>query len=73
MAKAAASFPFYAILYRTVRGVDEVLWGDLPMQSSGVPNLHPLCRARERALRHSAKVQREKPSNVLGSDRPMAY
>lgn len=72
MAKAAASFSFYAILYRTVRGVDEVLWGDLPMQSPGVPDLHPLCRTRERTVRHSAKVQREQPSNLLGAYRPVA-
>lgn len=72
VAKAAASFSFYAILYRAVRRVDEVLWRDLPMQSPGVSDLHTVCRTRERTLRYPAKVQREEPSDILGPDRPVA-
>ena len=72
MAKAAASFSFYAILYRAVRGMDEILRRDLPMQSPGVPDLYAVCGTRERALCHSAEVQREKQGNLLGTDRPMA-
>lgn len=72
VAKAAASFSFYAILYRAVRRVDEVLWRDLPMQSPGVSDLHAVCRTRERTLRYPAKVQREEPSDILGPDRPVA-
>lgn len=73
VAKAAASFSFYAILYRAVRRVDEVLWRDLPMQSPGVPDLHAVCRTRERTLRYPAKVQREKQGNLLGANRPVAH
>ena len=72
VAKAAASFLFYEIFYRTGRGMDPLLRRDLPMQPSGIPHLYAVCRARERALRHPAKVQREQPSNLLGTDRPLA-
>ena len=73
VAKAAASFSFYAILYRAVRRVDEVLWRDLPMQSPGVPDLHAVCRTRERTMCHPAEVQREKQGNLLGTNRPVAH
>lgn len=72
MAKAAASFSFYAILYRAVRGMDEILRRDLPMQPSGIPHLHTLCGAREGTVCHSAEVQREKQDNLLGAHRSVA-
>lgn len=72
MAKAAASFLFYEIFYRTSRGMDALLRRDLPMQPSGIPHLHALCGAREGAVRHSAEVQRKKQIDLLGTDRPMA-
>lgn len=72
VAKAAASFLFYEIFYRTGRGMDPLLWRDLPVQSSGLSNLHTLRRTRKRTVRHSAEVQRTDKNDILGTDRPLA-
>ena len=52
--------------------MDALLRRDLPMQPSGISHLHAVCRAREGAVRHSAKVQRKEQIDLLGTDRPMA-